>query len=266
MPKLSKYWLLFRTHWQTVFVYNVSFLLWRFRQVLATFSSLIIWRTIYQQQTTAFGYTQDAMVSYIFLTGFLQSFILATQTTGLGQKIYAGDLSNDLVKPVNIFGSLLTQELADKCLNFSFVIVETTALYFLFRPQLVIPSLPILGLFFLSTFLGATLLFLIMLLFGTMGFWTPETWGPRFLFYMFIDFTAGRLFPLNIFPAAFQKVLFFTPFPYLTYVQTQIFLGKMSMTQTAQALGALTIWIAMTYVLFRRVWGHGIKEYGAAGR
>lgn len=214
----------------------------------------------------AFGYDRSAMISYIFLTAFLQSVIQSTLLNGLAEDIYTGVLSNTLVKPVRLFGMWLAQEFADKSMNIFFVICESLLLIAIFHPQIYFPALPQLLLFLVATLLGAILLFLVMLLFGTIGFWSNETWGIRFLFFMLMDFTAGKLYPLDILPAMARKILFLTPFPYLAYAQTQLFLGKYSGAQTVETFAVLGVWIVVLSLLFRAIWNHGMKTYGAVGR
>ena len=252
-------------YWQNSWVYPVSFMMWRFRQFISTFAAITVWVAIFQTQQSAFGYSRDSMISYIFLTGFLQSMILATQTGGLAQQIYAGEISNTLLKPLNIFGAFIVQELSDKFLNFSFVIIETIILIQIFHPVFVLPPLSLFLLFLITVILGAVLLFFMMLLLGTLGFWSPDTWGPRFLFYIFVDFTAGKLFPLNIFPKILQDILALTPFPYLTYAQTQIFLQHASSNQILKTFLMLGFWIVVIASAFSLIWRKGIKDYGAAG-
>lgn len=263
---MKKYWQIFSISWQNGFVYPVSVLFWRLRQFLLTFMSLTIWTVIFTGHQQAFGYTQKDMIAYVFLVGFLQSVILATVLTNLGSDIYTGQISNTLLKPINLFATLAAQDIADKLKNFGFIIVETVILFLIFKPSIVFPPLTTLLIFIFSALLGAVLLFSIMLLFGTLGFWTPDTWAPRFLFYMFIDFTAGKLYPLNIFPPLLQKILFLTPFPYLSYIQTQIFIGKYTLMETAQNIFILIAWIVTILFLFRFFWERGLKEYGALGR
>lgn len=263
---MHKYWVLFKTHWQNSFVYNVSFILWRLRQFLLTFTSITVWLTIFHNTQHIFNYDQSSMISYIFLAGFLQSLILATQTGGLANKIYTGEISNWLLQPMNFFAALVSQEVADKLLNFSFVILETLILFLLFRPVIVFPSLVIFIVFIGTVILGAVLIFFLMLLMSTIGFWSPDGWGPRFLFYIFMDFTAGKLFPLNILPQAIQNILFLTPFPYLSYVQTQIFLQKYSAPEVFHIYLTLLVWIIVSGGLFCYFWSKGLKDYGAAGR
>ena len=261
----EKYTQLFSLSWQNGLAYPISVLFWRFRQFLATFMALTVWVAVFTNQGQVFQYPGDQMVTYIFLIGVLQSLILATVMHSLAEDIYTGRISYQLIKPVNFFAYLATQEMADKIKNFLFILFEIGLLYWIFRPQLFIPPLNTLGLTLIAALMGAVILFLIMLLFGTVGFWSNETWGPRFLFYMFIEFTAGKFYPLDILPEAFQRVLFFTPFPYLSYVQTQLFLGKYTPQETTQMFVVLGVWIVGLTLLFRYLWRKGNYEYGAAG-
>ena len=253
-------------YWQGLLAYPLSFFSWRLRQILSTFTSLTFWSVLYLGTADAFGYNRSQMISYIFLTAFLQSIIQSTLLSGLAEDIYTGVISNTLVKPVKMFAMWVSQEIADKSMNLFFVICESLLLLYIFKPQIILPDMTQLFLFVLATILGATLLFYIMLLFGTIGFWSAETWGIRFLLYMFMDITAGKLYPLDILPAAVRKVLFLTPFPYLAYVQTQLFLGKYSLAETGHIFLVLGGWVVGLAFLFHVVWNHGLKSYGAAGR
>lgn len=253
-------------YWQNLLTYPVNFISWRLRQMLGTFTSLTFWSIVFVGTGSAFGYSRTEMISYIFLTAFLQSFVLSTLLNGLAEDVYSGAISNTLVKPIRMFGMWISQEFADKSMNIFFVICESLLLLWIFKPEIQLPPLPQLGVFFVAAMLGAVILFYIMLLFGTMGFWTQETWGIRFLFFMFLDFTAGKLYPLDILPDVIRNGLFFTPFPYLAYVQTQLFLGNLSSAETIRVFGGLLFWVCGLAFLFHKVWNHGLKAYGAVGR
>lgn len=263
---MNKYLTLFFLTWQNGLVYRMSILLWRMRQFLSSVMSLTIWSVIFQNQTTVLGYEQSQMMTYIFIVGILQSLILASILQGLARTINSGDLSYELLKPVNIYFYLGIQDLADKLKNFGFMVFETIILYIIFKPDLFLPGLANGSLFIIWLLGGIVLNFFISLLFGSLGFWSPETWGPRFLFFMFLDFTAGRLYPLDILPEAVQKVIFLTPFPYLSFVQTQLFLEKLSSPQIFQYSLGLLFWVVMAGFLVKVIWQRGLKDYAAAGR
>ncbi len=262
---MRKYANLFLINWQNGLVYRTSVLLWRFRQLMSTLMALTVWQVIYQGTTDTLGYTQSSMITYVFLASMLQSVVLSSALMGLANTIYSGEFSNQLLKPVNMYGYLASQEAADKLKNFFFLILESLALYFLFLPQLVLPSL-INGLFFLLLTGGAIVLnFLITLLFGAIGFWSPDTWGPRFIFFMIVDFTAGKLFPLDIFPEFIQKIIFLTPLPFFTFVPTQVFLERFDTTTALQHTMTLSFWIAILWLMVWYIWKKGIKNYSSAG-
>lgn len=246
-------------------MYRVSLLLWRLRQFLSTLMSLTIWTVIFTSQQNAFGYGREGMITYIFLVSVLQGVILATALNGLARIVYSGELSMYLVKPMHPFAYFSMQDLADKAKNALFAVIEAVILFALFVPQIVIPSPSSLGLFTLFVIGGIILYFEITLLFGTIGFWSPDVWGPKFLFFMIMDFTAGKLFPLDILPEIIQKVIYLTPFPYLSYVQIQVFLENLSTTELLQNSLALLFWIVSMGILATVVWRRGMLDYSAAG-
>jgi ABC-2 type transport system permease protein len=263
---MNKYLNLFFVTWQNGLVYRLSVFLWRLRQFLTTLMSLTVWSVIFTNQGQVLHYTGSEMTTYIFLVGILQSLVLASILNGLAHTIYAGNLSYELIKPVNIFAYLGVQDLADKAKNFLFILIETAILFFMFKPEIVIPSLGVVALFGLWAVGGIIINFWITLLFGSLGFWSAETWGPRFLFFMFLDFTAGRLFPLDILPKFIQNIVYLTPFPYFSFIQTQLFLGKLSSPEILHHSLIMVGWILGLGMIVKLIWSRGIKDYAAAGR
>ena len=263
---MSVYARLFQISWQQGFAYRASILFWRVRQFIGALMSLAVWSTIYTSKDIVAGYNQQEMLSYIFLTTLLQNIILTTSLNSLANQIYSGDLSNLLLKPISLIKYFISMDLADKLKNIFFTTVEIDILYAIFQPILLLPHLSTLALFCVGVFGGLVLLFLMQLLFGALGFWTPETWGPRFLFFMLIDISSGRLYPLDIFPKTVQSLFYLTPFPYFTFAQTQIYLGRLSFLEALQALGMVIIWILVLGGLVRTAWSKGLADYQAAGR
>ena len=263
---LQKYWVLLKLSWQTGFVYRTNVILWRFRQFLSTLMALTVWQVIFSQQGSAFNYSGAEMTTYIFLAAFLQSFILATALNGLANRIYSGQFSFDLLKPINLYAYLGTEDLADKLKNVGFLVVETIILWFIFRPELSVPGWEIGALFAFWLAGGILLNFLVTLLFGAMGFWSPDVWGPRFLFFIFVEFTAGKLFPLDILPELIQRIILWTPFPFFAFLQSQLFLEKLSSAEVWQYSGMLIFWIVLFALVVSAVWKRGIRNYDAAGQ
>lgn len=262
---MAKYIKLIKLSWENGLVYRASVLLWRLRQFLSTIMSLTLWTVVFATTQSAFAYSQEQMITYIFLAAFLQSAILTTSLNGLANTVYSGELSTQLVKPLNLYAYFASKDVADKLKNIGFLIAETIILFLIFQPTIVSPSIPIWLLFLVWTFGGVILSFLITLLFGALGFWSPDVWGPRFLFFLFTNFTAGKLFPLDILPEIIQNVIFLTPFPYFAFMQTQLFLEKLSTTAILQHTLGLFFWIIFFSLVVHWVWQRGIKNYSAVG-
>lgn len=263
---LQKYLTIFWMNWQAGLAYPLSFGLWRFRQLLTTLMSLSVWSVIFAQNANVFGYSQSQMTSYVFVVAILQGAILSTNLHSLAGDIYSGNLSQLIIKPIKLFRYFVALELSDKLKNVIFIFLESVILYFIFKPTLVIPNLQTLIIFIFWILLGVIIHFFIEILFGTLGFWSPQTWGPKFLFFMIVDATAGKLFPLDILPSFLQRMLFFTPFPYLAYAQSQLFLGRISQDLILGQTLALLFWCCFLGFLAHALWNRGMKEYSAAGQ
>ncbi len=262
---MLKYFKLFLLHWQSSLTYPTSFFFWRLRQFLSTLSAMTVWQVLFQSSQTLFNFSAGEMNSYVFLAAFLQSVILATSLNGLAENIYTGQISKVFLQPFKPVLLFISQEMADKSMNIAFTILEAFLLYWIFKPALFFPTLPFFALFVVSCLLGAAILFIVMLIFGCVGFWSQETWGPRFLFFMFLEITAGKMFPLSILPQWLQQILSYTFFPYLTYAQTQIYLQHYSIEETFRSIGLMLFWIVFLYSIYKFFWNKGLKEYGALG-
>lgn len=263
---MRKYWVLFSVCWQNGLVYKTSFVLWQLRQLLATMLPLALWTAVYATNTTAFGYSRGDMIGYIIGTGLLQSIIMATGLHEIPRTVYSGELSIILIRPLGIFRFALMLDLADKLKNILIVVSVSVFLWLVLQPA--VPSfnwsaLPLLGGWILG---GVVLHFFIEMLFGAIGFWSPDVWGPKFVFFVLVELAAGRSFPLDILPEAVQRVLFFTPFPLLGFVQAQLALGRLPPERlTTITLGIISWCIALGLFCWA-VWRHGLKSYAAAGR
>ncbi len=256
-----------KQYWQSLLVYRLSFVLWRLREFLSSLTALTVWSVIYTNQSNAFNYSQHEMIAYVFLAAIMGNIVSTTSLNGLTDEIYSGRLITKLIRPMNIVLTWGFQDIADKLINFGFVIVEIAILFFIFQPQLNFNLSPIIIFVLIGWIVIATMIsFVIQLLFGLIGFWSPDSWGPKFLYYMVLEFTAGRLYPLDILPAILQKILYLTPFPYLSYIQTQLFLGRVDSSQITNITLLMIGWLLVLSIFYKFIWKKGIKDYTAMGQ
>lgn len=265
---MRKYWPVFKNTWAEYFTYRLNFVMWRVRTMLQLLATYFLWLAIFQtRQGEIFGYTQNLILTYILGTAFLRSIVFASRTIDIGDEINRGNLTNFLLKPISYFKYWFTRDLADKILNISFAIFELTAIYFLLKPNIFFQQdLLAILLFLIATILALFLYFYINFLLGLLAFWTPEVWAPRFLFFIFLEFFAGALFPLDILPKFLFETLKFSPFFYLQFFPLKIYLGQLNFGQVVQGFAICLAWIVIFYQALRVVWNRGLRVYSAEGR
>lgn len=233
--------------------------------MLSVVTGYFLWMAIFAGRNSIFNYSREQMVMYILGASLVQAVVLSSRTVDLAGIINSGDLSQILLKPVAMFRYWLAQDMADKLLNILFSMTEIVILLLLFKPDLTVPTVHGLILFSLFLPLALGLYFFINFLFGSLGFWTPEVWAPRFLLFVLLSFVAGNMFPLDILPFWLVKIIYWTPFPYLVYFPTQALLGRLPDRQIYEGLAVTVIWMMGMYLIVRYVWNKGLKNYNAEG-
>jgi ABC-2 type transport system permease protein len=261
---MNKYLSLFTITLQEIFAYRLNMLMWRVRQVFVFLIPFFIWKAVLGQGGTIYGYSFAAIMTYLFGTTILRSLVMGSRTVDLGWMINSGYLTIPLMRPINTFGLFFVRDLTDKLFNLGFMAFELPLLYFLFYPPVFIQTNPIVLLYAAcSTLLAILIYFYINVIFGSFAFWSRDVWAPRFLLMVIMEIATGAMFPLDMLPDLWQRVINFTPFPYLLFIPLKIYLG--SATILLQLAGSLA-WVVVLGYLAKIVWNRGIKSYEAEGR
>lgn len=249
-----------------LFTYRLSFILWRARNIFNLVFIYFLWTSVFVNRTAIFSYTQEKLVSYILLITFLSSLILSTRTIDVGVDILSGDVMNHLLKPFSFFKFVISRDVADKLVNVLFSIGEIFILLFILNPHVFIQKDPISYLlFFLSLSIGGIIAFFISLNLSFLAFWSSEIWAPRYIYSILLWFLAGSFFPLDILPKTLYFILLFTPFPYLIFLPSKIFLNGFSPTIFIPLILSIA-WCFILYFLTKKIWEKGIRNYSAYGR
>lgn len=264
---MHKYFRVFANTWSETLSYRLNFVMWRFRVVLQLLTMFFLWSAVIPKGANLFGYSQAEMLTYILGTSLITSIVLATRTTEIGDQINNGELSNFLIKPISYMKYWFARDLGDKAMNLTFSVIEISILIIIFKPLLVIQENPtFLSLTLLAALISMCMYFFFNFLLGLFGFWSNEIWGPRFIFWILINFFAGSLFPLDILPKPIFQVLEFLPFTYLLYFPLKIYLGQLNTFQIVQGLIVSLIWTGILLIFCKIAWTRGLKLYGAEGR
>lgn len=262
---MQKYFSIFSITLQEIFAYRLNMIMWRVRQIFVFLIPFFIWKSVLGGGGEIYGYSFAAIMTYLFGTTVLRSLVMGSRTIDLGWMINTGALTIPLMRPFNLFVFFFIRDLADKLFNLGFMFIELPIIYFLLRPPIFLQSNPLVLLYAVcSTLLAILIYFYINLLFGSIAFWSRDVWAPRFLLMVIMEFTTGAMFPLDMLPALWQKLILLTPFPYLLYVPLKIYLGS-GLSIIPHLFGAV-IWVVILVLTANFIWQKGIKSYEAEGR
>jgi ABC-2 type transport system permease protein len=263
---MRKYLTLFGLSWQKQLEVRSDFVFERGRSIAVMLSIYYLWSALLTNRSDVAGYSKDQMLTYVLMMTLLRAWVLSNVTDRIPSEISQGKLSETLLRPISHFGFWATQDAASKMLAIGAVVVELSVFVALVRPPLLPPPDVATGLVFaLSTLLAMAIYFQLSYMLGVLGFWTAQSWGPRFCFEVLLEFSAGAYFPIDLLPATVQKIIAWLPFPYLVFHPLSIYLGKAGPEMWLSILGRQMLWIILLTVLSKKLWGFGLRRYAAEG-
>lgn len=264
---MKKYYQVVKNTWEEIGTYRLNFIIWRVRSVLQILTLYFLWISLIPQKSLLFGYSQQLMLTYILGISLITSFVFSSRTQEIGENINNGDLSVFLLRPINYFLYWFSRDVGDKLMNVLFSVAEISILlYFLHPPLFIQTNIFYLFFAFVAIIISIFSYFFFSCLLGLIGFWSPEIWGPRFIFMVILNFFAGGLFPLDILPKPIFSFLQILPFSYFLYFPLKIYLGQISSLEIYQGFFISIFWIFLLYFILKFVWRKGLKVYSAAGR
>ncbi len=264
---MKKYLQIIKGTWAQYLMYRLNFIFWRVRMVTQILVVYFLWWAIFAGRQEFFGYTESMILTYILLSSVVRTLVLSTSTMDIGSVINQGDLSNFLLRPFHFFRYYVARDIGDKLLNFLFAIGELTLLYFFLRPSIFIQTNLVILLFFtVAIVIGMVLYFFFSIIFGLLGFWTPDIWAPRFLSFVIMEFFAGGLFPLDILPKPIFYVSQALPFSYFLYFPLKVYLGQLAVPALFGGIFVGMIWMVGLMMIALFLWQKGLRVYTAEGR
>lgn len=263
---MRKYWEIFKVSWQQNLIYRLNFFLWRVRNVLQLLLIYFIWWTVFQSQNSIFGYDTSMLITYILIAALIRAIVLSTRVSDMMNQINDGSIVNFLIKPLGFVRYYLARDVADKLFNILFYIVELSLLILILKPKVIIQTnLSILALFFLAIIGGLIIYFCINFIISLTAFWLENSWGPLFLLAVFLEGLGGGMFPIDILPKSIFNILILTPFPYLIYFPSKLYLGTLSAYEIITGFSIIFVWVVILLVLMQLVLKIGFRHFSVGG-
>ena len=242
-----KEWAAYRSHMLvSLFVGPVYFLI-----------QVFIWRALFKSTPVINGYSLDQMIAYFGITALLHYLIMDFADWNLQMLIRTGRFLTFMLRPVSHRFFAFSQKVGHRILGIIWEFVPVYLIFFFVLKIRLVPAYPFW--FVLSAILSFLMMLFVNYSIGITGFWLIRTGGIRSMFLMLRSVFAGVFLPLTFFPAVLQKIMFFLPFQFLTYVPVRVFVGNYELAGITltipeivgvQALAVLCMW-AITELLWR---------------
>ncbi|TSD01115.1 MAG: ABC transporter permease [Parcubacteria group bacterium Athens0714_25] len=247
--------------------FRVNIFFHRLSNIVEIIIPIIIWTVIFQNHEMVSGYTLEEMMTYI-IVGWLILFLIANYglEDNVSRDIQEGTLSNFLVKPIDYIKYVIIFSFGRNIIAFgmgaltvcvlAFIMLDKIIIINSFAKLLVIASM-IIGGFFVNLF--------VAILIGMIAFWTTAMSGSKYSIWILVSFLSGRFFPLDMLPVVYFKIILFFPFAYVYFIPLQLYLGKISLSQSWFYLGVEIFWLILLYGIIRLLYKKGLRKFEGIG-
>ena len=192
-------------------VYRFGFLFTIVGNVVYLGVAYYLWRSIYSYSDTIRGLTFNETFLYVGLGSAIFILLKTYADWFIHYEIREGIIANYLTKPLDFQLYNLFANLGSLLMNLTAITIPTVLLLaFVFKVKVAFG--PGLFLFPISLLLAFLISFSIDYSIGLMGFYSESVWGLSTTKEIIVTVFSGALIPLQFFPAAMQKVLFWLPF------------------------------------------------------
>jgi ABC-2 type transport system permease protein len=183
----------------------------------------------------------------------------------MNTEVREGTLQKRLLRPVHPVITYLTENIAAIPLRFAFALpIGLIALSFIGFDvlsddpvQLAIVPFSLAGAFLLT--------FLAMACIGTLALFWESSIAMFDLWLGFYTVFSGYVMPLELFPESVRAVVARLPFRQMLAFPVENLLGLTSRTSALHDLAQQWGWVLVFAIMFRLLWGAGMKRFGAYG-
>lgn len=252
-----KEWAAFRSHMlASLLVGPVLFLV-----------QVFIWQAMFEGKETINGLTFAQMLTYYGVATLIHYISFDFADWNLQMLVRSGKFVTFALRPMPHWLFALAQKLGHRSLAMGVEVLPVLLMFiFLFHVDLM-PAAPSWAL--LSIMLSFLMNFFINYCVGLTAFWLVRAEGVRRVFLLLKDVCAGVFLPLSFFPEIVQKLLFFLPFQFITYLPTRVYIGDYELAGISlslpEAVGLQAVAVIVTIALTLALYSAALKRFTGVG-
>ncbi|ABX44212.1 ABC transporter permease [Lachnoclostridium phytofermentans] len=209
-----KEWSAYRTHSMvSIFVGPVYFIVQYF-----------IWTSAYGGKAEINGMQLSQIITYFGASTLIGYLTMDFADWNLQMLIQTGKFLTFSLRPIHHRFFAFSQKVGHRFLGLLFEFIPCYLIFSLLFGVEMIPKR--IGWTLLSVAFAFLMNFYVHYILGMTAFWFIQSSGIRRVFDLLSGVFSGAFIPLVFFPEAVQRVLFFLPFPYMSYVPAMVFTGE----------------------------------------
>lgn len=252
-----KEWSAYRTHSMvSIFVGPVYFIVQYF-----------IWTAAYGGRSELNGMELSQMIAYFGASTLIGYLTMDFADWNLQMLIRTGKFLTFAMRPIHHRFFAFSQKVGHRILGFVFEFIPCFLIFtFLFKVDMIPEQI---GWTLLSVALAFLMNFYVHYILGMTAFWFVQSSGIRRVFDLLSGVFSGVFIPLVFFPEAIQKLLFFLPFPYMSYVPAMVFTGHFELAGASMSIPLIVaiqgLAVAITMALSEVIYKASIRHFNGVG-
>jgi ABC-2 type transport system permease protein len=266
MPALAEiYWVQFKTQLAVQFQYRAAMLIWLLGRIIEPTMYLVVWSTVARAQGGTVGaYGVPDLAAYYIVFMVVNQLTFTWIMWEYEYLIKDGTLAGLLLRPLHPIHRDIADNLAYKVLTTGALLPVVALLVITFRPAFDFQWWSTLA-FVPALVLAYLLRFLLEWTLALSAFWSTRTSALNQIYFTAMFFFAGRLAPLDLFPAWMQTLANALPFRWMVYFPVELLIGRLDVSAALRGLTMQAIWLAVVIVFLNVVWRAGVRQFSAVG-
>ncbi len=252
---------IYLTFVQNAFLKMLAYRLRYFTGILTYFLFVsvhfFIWSAVFAGRgpaETVNGFTLAEMITYVSIGWICRSLYHSNIDVEVDDLVRTGQISIYLLRPVNFQLMEITHAAGESLFRLLFFTLPISIIIFLVFPVGLPANFSSGVLFIIATGFSFLILASLNFLVGMLAFSFKSIEGVMRAKYYMVQLFSGLLLPLTFFPDWFESVLEFLPFKLIAYVPLQIYLGKITPSNTPSVFLEEFIWLVVLVLLGRSLW------------
>ena len=226
-----------------------------------------LWKAIYASSgtDTVNGMTFTDTLIYLVLATALFNFMEMYFVWEMGRNIQSGQITLDLLKPIEY----------RKYLFWSYSVTFVTQFFFTFMPTFIVVEVVTHGaihlginllFFIISVIMAVSINYSIDFLVGTICLYTESIWGINIMKQVIVMLLSGVTVPIAFFPEPLKTITYYLPFQSVYNAPLSILLnGNPDSGTLLSTLGMQLFWCAVMYVLSQLFWRASLRQITVNG-